>query len=220
MAAELPWTHADHGRRVPVDADQASDDPWIGIESSRPEIVTQHRFGADPRMERLVQRGEPSDRRPKPENREVISRDREASVYRRLGIAIERKRHQGQCGHVTRRRGRLPPVGEHWVRDVEKLAIEVAGDLHQTGRSLEARHTLEDDGIDEAEDGRARADPDGERECRGDQEHRPPGERSNGVPQVVDEVMHWCSRSWFPRSSQEVQTSRRAISGPRCIVRS
>ena len=183
--------HADDLARRAVHGDQPPDDARVASELALPVAVAQHHhFGAAVLIVPLRER--PADQRLDAEERqEAMGR---AQRVEALGLG---ESGDGDGAAVPDRdvgqRPRLLPVrdvvGNRRVEVVDVDAGRRLPEAHQTVGIAE-RQRLQEHGVDDAEDGHIRADPQGQGEHGRQREHRRTGQPAGGVAHVAHQVVH------------------------------
>ena len=183
--------HADDRNSLAIQGDRLPDDVRIRIERARPERV------AEDDRRRGVRRGairlgeSRADRRPHPEDIEVVAGDQHAlDLLRRLSAEREGPRHG--VSHDAGERFGAVSIGpvlrhrEHASRAVDPPAfdaLKILVDGHER-RRVRSRQGPQGDVAEDGEDSRIDADSERDRNHRGGSESRIAAERPQGVTGV------------------------------------
>jgi hypothetical protein len=181
---EAAGENADHGERMAVDADGRADDRRVGAEAPAVRPVGEHHDGRRPRVV-LVRVEEPPDLRIDPEHVEEVRGDEGGrhALWRPPARREMGGRPVGEGGERGEGRGLVPVIGVDRERLVRVVLVGLVGG-HHANELLWALgvQRAEEHGVDHAEDGGRRADPERQGE---DDEERGPGvapDRAKGVP--------------------------------------
>ncbi len=152
---------------------------------------------------------QPADRRPETEEREVAARD-EVPEARRLDVAVDR--HIEWHRRVARHREARHAIANQFVgligESVADAGLALLAEHEQRFRITDGQR-LPQDGVDEREQRRVRADADGEREHRGRRESRTLPKCPDRVTKILTGLLEGIDRS-------SSCMSRSASGHPRC----
>src|SRR6266851_2114416 len=199
---ETRWHYADDLVRLVNKLDGAADDFGVAHEIALPELIRQHHHRLRLLPRRRVGRNQPAPHQRA--NAPVIGRIR-GNVH---GLNI--------FGEIAIGGGEIPPVhgGDVFerlglaklinLRAVQARILVTAGFIHQPNlhNALGAgvREWIDQDGVDDAEDGAGSANPERQREDCGQREAGALAEFAEGVAEIGEQGLHehlaW--RSWRP----------------------
>jgi hypothetical protein len=196
QAAETWGEHADDGVGAGVERDGRSHDGRVSAEAALPQTMAEERDRVRAGSGIFFRKERPADSGPDPQNREVVgSDDLTGDALRPLGSGqVERPALIGRGTFEDLLE--LPEGLELRVGPDHVIAGRFAvhrgndeRDLHEAVRLAERKRPQER-GVDDAEDGRVRADPHGKRK---DGDRREPGllaQRAHAVAQVLKQRVH------------------------------
>ena len=200
--AEKPWRrHAGHGEGLPLHDQRGSDDRRVSAVDTLPCVIRQNQHRAGRRH--IVRRGEhATDRRVHAERREVVAADVDgAKRTRRVVYALPAHAHASHAGLKGRELLELRYFGldsleqrerEHApavLRAALHAAVVAVADAVQPG-GVAHRQRLQHHRMNEREDSRGAADPDGEREDGRGREGARRSELAERVAQVTQKSPH------------------------------
>ena len=214
--------HTDHFARRAVDRDRAPDHARIAAEAALPVTVAQDRGFRRVGLI-VVARNRSAERGLNVQNPQGACRHEQRVDL--LGITEARDRRLARPIHsqflegLAARRMEL----QHLLVEREVVAAHVSGQARvhhrHDGFRFRIRKGFDDDCIDDAEDGRRRADPQRQRQHDGERKCRPPPEATQRMAQIATDgieepVELHAVVSQANASSRQWPQSRKAISVP------
>ena len=191
-AREVGRPHPDHGVRPAAGAHLPPHDVRIAGEGGLPVAVVEHHHRVPAARDVVARQQGAPEGGLDPQHREVVAghrlrrHDADPSA---LG-AVDVRRRELRGADVAEHLGGAVPdvlevrVGERAVGERRLVEVEV----DHLFRPLD-RRVAQEDGVDEAEDGRVGADPERERDDGDRRERRPPGQRPDAVAHVAAETV-------------------------------
>ncbi len=183
---------ADHGVRLAVEGQPPADDPGVGAEAALPEAVGEHHDVPGTRPVLLRAEAPPEGRRPAQDPEEP---GRDLRALDPLGLDAGRGQAQvgaGEGGHAGERTALRPPVREVGRRggEAREAGRGVAVDQQRQAVGVRIGQRPQQDAVDDAEDRRVGADPQGQGDEGGGGQRRGAGEAPEGDPQVFEQGLH------------------------------
>ena len=205
--------HADDVMDLVVHRERRADDRRIAVELIHPELVAEHDDRR--RADRLFAGTEGA-----PEQRlDADACRRNGRRRRRSARAADRhgRRAGTACCGIRRRRSsscssRLRSATSIIEYPSYSACADGASEMHEPVAAAD-RQPMEQHAVHHAEDRRARADADGERNHRGEREHRRLAQRAHGVARVLDQRLEqhpWRERRALLPSPAPHRPSREA----------
>src|SRR5258705_8378304 len=182
-----------------------------------PEGAAQHSHAVGARLSFLVQECAP-EYRVRAEHREDVRRGADARHVHRRVDARERVAQLAERGEGWNRARLRFPVDEGQRRDEIGVAVRVLLGQDNEPRRIAVRQVFQEDGLDDAEDRRVRADPEHQREDGDRRKGRLPAERPERVPNITQHVhdrrAYFRSRAMAQRNSNIRFAASRAVIWP------
>ncbi len=193
-ATEALGSHADHGHRVPVHDHRAVEHVRVGPEVVLPVLVGEHDHRMLPDVLVVGDAEQTPQRRLHAQDREVGPRDEHPRRVQRVALEGQVGAEQPVRRDAGERQVRLLQVAEHRVAEdlvaVARLVARLGAGLRPRRPQVDEpigilhRQLLEQDLVEQREDGGVRPDPERERQHGHGGDERRLGERARGELQV------------------------------------